>query len=76
VIVDWPADLPDLSPIELLWAIMEKIVRRMRPVGIADLKHPLVPGSAIMHRSTLQGIHGETETLSGERKPVKFKSIF
>jgi hypothetical protein len=29
LIVDWPAISPDLSPIELVWAILKKLIRRI-----------------------------------------------
>jgi hypothetical protein len=39
--VGYCADSPDLSPIQLFWNILKKIVGRMRLVGIDDVKHTL-----------------------------------
>jgi hypothetical protein len=41
VIVDWPASSADLSPIELLWAIL-KNGRRRQPQPINELKNALI----------------------------------
>jgi transposase len=38
LIVDWPANSPDLNPIELLWAVLKSAVRKFRPQTIEALK--------------------------------------
>jgi hypothetical protein len=42
VIMDWPVNLADLSVIEVLWAILKKLVRRTQPKTIDELKSALV----------------------------------
>ncbi|KAH0785246.1 transposable element tc3 transposase [Histomonas meleagridis] len=38
VITDWPPNSPDLNPIELLWAIMKRIVAEQMPSTVEELK--------------------------------------
>ncbi len=37
-VVDWPANLPDLNPIEYLWGIVKRKMRDTRPNNADDLK--------------------------------------
>jgi hypothetical protein len=41
VLHGWPPNSPDLSPIELLWAIVKKIVERLNPETLNELKEYL-----------------------------------
>ncbi len=38
IVLDWPANLPDLNPIENLWAIIKRKMRDTRPNNADDLK--------------------------------------
>jgi hypothetical protein len=38
VIPDWPANSPDLNPIELLWSVLKAAVRKFHPQTIDELK--------------------------------------
>ncbi len=40
-VLDWPANLPDLNPIENLWAIVKRKMRDTRPNNTDDLKAAL-----------------------------------
>jgi hypothetical protein len=42
VITDCPANSSDLSPIEVLWAILKKLVRRMKPQTLQEEKSALL----------------------------------
>ncbi len=37
-VLDWPANLPDLNPIENLWCIVKRKMRDTRPNNADDLK--------------------------------------
>ena len=41
LIIDWPANSPDLNPIEMLWAIMKMIISEEQPSTIQELKNVL-----------------------------------
>jgi transposase len=53
VIIDWPANSPDLSPIELLWAILKKIVSALAPQSIEELKQILIQAWDSIDQSTI-----------------------
>jgi transposase len=53
LIVDWPANSPDLSPIELLWAILKQLIKRIRPDTIEDLKNALIAAWALIPQSSI-----------------------
>ncbi len=38
-VLDWPANSPDLNPIENLWGIVKRKMRYARPNNADDLKH-------------------------------------
>jgi transposase len=48
VIVDWPPNSPDLSPIELSCAILKKLVRKVKPQTIEELKSSLLAAWAMI----------------------------
>jgi hypothetical protein len=53
LIVDWPANSPDLSPIELLWAILKRIVYSFAPKTLAELKQVLAHAWDSIDQSTI-----------------------
>ena len=42
VLPNWPANSPDMNPIENLWAIMKDHVEELEPANISDLKQILI----------------------------------
>ncbi len=40
-VLDWPANSPDLNPIENLWGIVKRKMRDTRPNNADDLKAPV-----------------------------------
>jgi hypothetical protein len=48
MIVDWPADSPNLPPIEVLWAILKELIWRTQPQTIEELKGSLVAASTFL----------------------------
>jgi transposase len=65
LIVGWPANLPDLSLIELLWAILEKLIRKIKPSTIEELNNTLIAMGALIPQSTIdklcEGLQGRLE---------------
>jgi hypothetical protein len=53
VIVDWPANSPDLSPIELLWTILKKLVKRINPENMEELKSAVIVTRALIPQATI-----------------------
>ena len=41
-LIDWPARLPDLNPIENLWGIFKAKIRNEKPKDLEDLKSKTV----------------------------------
>jgi transposase len=41
VLHGWPANSPDLSPIELLWAILKKAIALLKPTTLEELRAAL-----------------------------------
>ncbi len=54
-VLDWPANSPDLNPIENLWGIIKKKMRDTRPNNADDLKAAIKATWASLHRSSATG---------------------
>jgi hypothetical protein len=61
LITDWPANSPDLSPIELLWAILKKLVTLIKPETREELKNVLITAWALIRQSTIDRLCGGFE---------------
>jgi transposase len=57
LIVDWPANSPDLSPIELLWAILKKVIRRIKRRMIEELNSALIAMWALIPQSSINKLY-------------------
>jgi hypothetical protein len=53
VIVNWPPNSPDLSLRETLWAILKKLVRKVKPQTIEELKNSLLVAWAMIPQNTI-----------------------
>jgi hypothetical protein len=53
VIVDWLANSPDLSLIELLWAILKKLVKRFKSHNMGELESSVVAAWALIPQATI-----------------------
>jgi hypothetical protein len=53
VIMDWPATPSDVSPIELLWAILKKLVRRMKRQTLQEQKSALLGAWNLIPQDTV-----------------------
>ena len=42
VLIDWPANSPDINPIENLWGLVKKNVKMRRPQNLKDLERLIV----------------------------------
>ncbi len=63
IVLDWPANSPDLNPIENLWAIVERKMRDTRPDNADDLKAAIKATWASLHLSvTYRQGYGTRET--------------
>ncbi len=54
-VLDWPANSPDLNPIENLWGIVKKKMRDTRPNNADDLKAAIKATWASLHLSSATG---------------------
>ncbi len=54
-VLDWPANSPDLNPIENLWGIIKKKMRDTRPNNADDLKAAIKATWASLHLSSATG---------------------
>jgi hypothetical protein len=63
LIENWPANSPDLSPIEMLWGIMKRrlnsIPRKEQPATINTLRNCIVQIWENMSQETIDGLIGE-----------------
>jgi hypothetical protein len=53
IIVDLLANSQDLLPIELLWTIFKRLVKRINPQAIEDLKAKWVPAWAFIPQTSI-----------------------
>ncbi len=53
-VLDWPANLPDLNPIENLWDIVKRMMRDTRPNNAGDLKAVIKVTWSSLHLSVPQ----------------------
>ncbi len=54
-VLDWPANSPDLNPIENLWSIVKRKMRDTRPNNADDLKAAIKATWASLHLSSVTG---------------------
>ncbi len=54
-VLDWPANSPDLNPIENLWGVVKRKMRDTRPNNADDLKAAIKATWASLHRSSATG---------------------
>ncbi len=54
-VLDWPANSPDLNPIENLWGIVKRKMRDTRPNNAEDLKAAVKVTWASLHLSSVTG---------------------
>ncbi len=54
-VLDWPANSPDLNPIENLWGIVKRKMRDTRPNNADDLKAAIKVTCASLHLSSVTG---------------------
>ncbi len=54
-VLDWPANSPDLNPVENLWAIVKRKMRDTRPNNTDDLKTAIKETWASLHPSSATG---------------------
>ncbi len=54
-VLDWPANSPDLNPIETLWCIVKRKMRDTRPDNADDLKAVIKAAWASLHLSSATG---------------------
>ncbi len=54
-VLDWPANLPDLNPIEYLWGIVKRKMRGSRPNNADDLKAAIKATWSSLHLSSATG---------------------
>ncbi len=54
-VLDWPANLPDLNPIENRWSIVKRKIGDTRPNNADDLKAAIKATWASLHLSSNTG---------------------
>ncbi len=54
-VLDWPANTPDLNPIDNLWAIVKREMRDTRPNNSDELKAAIKATWASLHLSSATG---------------------
>ncbi len=54
-VLDWPANSPDLNPIENLWSIVKRKMRDTRPNNAEELKAAIKATWASLHLSSATG---------------------
>jgi transposase len=58
VICDWPANSPDLNPIELLWAILKHAVAKLAPQTVDELQQVLLRAWNSIPQTTVDALCG------------------
>ena len=66
-VLDWPSQSPDLNPIEHMWAIVKKDIRRFKPSNLGELFD--------MIRNSWQGISHETCAKMVDTMPKRCRAV-
>jgi hypothetical protein len=56
VILDWPANSPGLSPIEVLWAVHKTLVKQFDPQNMEERKSAAAAACALIPQATIDSL--------------------